>query len=105
MDLETYLRFLLALIFVIGLIVAAAWLARRLGLGGRLAPRAGRQRRLAIVEVAALDNRNRLILLRRDGVEHLVLLGAQQHLLIERGIAPEGDTQRFADLIDEHAQR
>ena len=73
MSLATYLQFALALIFVVALIGGLAVLARRVGLGG-LAP-AGKQRRLAIVEVLAVDNRRRLVLLRRDGVEHLILLG------------------------------
>ena len=49
MSLETYLQFLLALVFVVALIGGLAVLARRVGLGG-LAP-AGKQRRLAIVDV------------------------------------------------------
>lgn len=102
MDFDIYLRFLLALIFVIGLIVAAAWLARRLGLGGNLTHKPGKQRRLAIVEVSALDNRNRLVLVRRDKVEHLILLGAQDHLLIETGIRPDRDAaaSSFADALE-----
>ena len=86
MGYETYLQFALALAFVVALIVLSAFIARRLGLGGRLASRGGK-RRLAVLEVLPLDGKRRLVLLRRDGVEHLVLLGVQSDLLIECGSA------------------
>jgi flagellar protein FliO/FliZ len=94
MGFDTYWRFLLALGFVILLITLCAWLARRLGLGGRIVARGGK-RRLAILEVLPLDGKRRLVLLKRDGVEHLLLLGAQSDLVIERGSA--GD---FAGMIE-----
>ncbi len=87
MDLETYFKFVLALIFVLGLIAALAWTARRFGLGGKLVPNAGR-RRLSVSEVMPLDALRKLVLLRRDGTEHLVLLGPGPDLLLESGIAP-----------------
>lgn len=90
MDLDTYFRFVLALVFVLGLIGALAWAARRFGLAGRLAATTGKSRRVKIVEVTPLDARHRLVLLRRDDVEHLVLLGAGADLLIERGIEAGG---------------
>jgi flagellar protein FliO/FliZ len=86
MGFDTYWRFLLALAFVVALIAVCAYLARRLGLGGRLAARNGK-RRLAILEVLPLDGKRRLVLLKRDGIEHLVLLGQQSDLVIERGSA------------------
>lgn len=90
MDSGFYLRFVLALAFVLGLIGLLAWAVRRLGLTGRLASTGGRERRLEIVEVRPLDAKRRLVLLRRDSVEHLVLTGATGDLLIESGIpAPE----------------
>ena len=39
-----------------------------------------------MVETAAIDAKRRLVLLRRDGTEHLVLLGANTELLVESGI-------------------
>lgn len=86
MGYDTYWRFVLALAAVVALMAACAWVAKRLGLGGRLAATGGR-RRLAIVEVLPLDAKRRLVLLKRDGVEHLVLLGHTSDLLIECGRA------------------
>ncbi|MEM9684619.1 MAG: hypothetical protein AAF942_15205 [Pseudomonadota bacterium] len=95
MDVE-YVRFLLALLLVLGLIGLFAYLLRRFGVGAvRISPafRAkgkGAERRLAVVEVATVDARRRLVLLRRDDVEHLVLLGHNNDLLIESNIDAGG---------------
>jgi len=86
MDLDIYLRFLLALLFVLAIIAGLTWLARRFGLGGQLVPNAGKTPRLSIVEVKALDPRRKLVLLRRDAREYLVLLGVGQDVLLEAGI-------------------
>lgn len=86
-----YLQFVFALIFVLGLIALLALLARRMGLGYRVPSRGRRARRLSVVEVIPLDARRRLALVRRDRVEHLVLLGANSELLIEAGIPAPAD--------------
>jgi flagellar protein FliO/FliZ len=91
---DPYWRFFLALAFVVLLIAACAWAARRFGLAGRFVV-AGGKRRLAIVEVLPLDGKHRLVLLRRDEAEHLVLLGQNTDLVIERG-AGSG----FSTMID-----
>lgn len=78
----SYLRFILALVLVLGLIALLAYAARRLGFAARSTNRRG-GRRLAISEILAVDARRRLVLFRRDDVEHLVLLGPTQDLLIE----------------------
>ena len=88
MDLEGYLRFAAALALVLGLIGLAAWAARRLGFAGRLPIGTGRDRRLAVVEATALDPKRRLVLVRRDRVEHLLLLGPAGDVVVERGFAP-----------------
>jgi len=93
MDLGEYFRFLLALGFVLVLIAGLAALVRRSGFGDRLAisPSSSGERRLALVEVRPLDAKRKLVLLRRDDREHLVLLGAGNDLLIESDIpAPPG---------------
>ncbi len=102
MDIDVYLRFLLALVFVLALIGILAWAARRFGLGVRTLPNRNRTRRLAIVEVAAVDSKRRLVLVRRDDKEHLVLLGANSELLIEPGIAvPASATAESSEETDE----
>ena len=83
---------LLALIFVLALIALATALARRFGLGYRATGRAAASRRLSIAEVMPIDARRRLLLVRRDGVEHLILLGSGTGAdrLVETNIAAPG---------------
>lgn len=50
--------------------------------GGR-----NRQPRLAVLDAAAVDARRRLVLIRRDDVEHLILIGGPTDLVVESRIA------------------
>jgi flagellar biogenesis protein FliO len=81
------LRFLFAFIVVLGLIALTAWLVRRFG-GDRLgaAGARGRQPRLAVIDAAAVDGRRRLILIRRDNVEHLLMIGGPTDVVVEANI-------------------
>jgi flagellar protein FliO/FliZ len=45
--------------------------------------------RLGISEQAAVDSRRRLVLVRRDNVEHLIMTGGPVDVVIETGIAVE----------------
>ena len=62
----------------------------------------GKSRRLQIVEIAAIDSRRRVVLLRRDETEHLVLLGSGNDLVIESDIKAETGRQatRAAEFTD-----
>lgn len=86
MDMDTYIRFVLALIFVLSLIGLVAWLIRRFGVTGRLMARNKQAPRLGIVEMASVDAKRRLVLVRRDHREHLLLLGPNSELVVEAGI-------------------
>ncbi|MDJ0951254.1 MAG: flagellar biosynthetic protein FliO [Alphaproteobacteria bacterium] len=98
MELDGYLRFVVALAFVLALIALFAWLARRFGIGSGAVRRQARGKRLSVVEAAAVDGRRRLVLLRRDDVEHLVLMGPQSEVVIETGIpAPANGTSAAAE--------
>lgn len=77
------LKFALAFLLVIGLIALCAWALRRFGLGGAIRPVRGR--RLAVIESLALDPRHRLVLVRRDDREHLILIGTAE-TVVESGI-------------------
>jgi flagellar protein FliO/FliZ len=79
-------RALGALLTVLGILAGALWAVRRFNivLPGSGAPRP--ERRLAVIERLSLDPRRSITLLRRDGVEHLLLIAPEGHLLIESGI-------------------
>ena len=82
MDVGLYLRFAIALALVLALIAGAAWAARKLGLAGA-GPVIRKGRRLGVSESLAIDTKRRLVLVKRDGAEHLILLGPNADLLIE----------------------
>ena len=72
---------------IIAAVVIAALIALTAGMrafGGRVRGRKGR--RLNISEYQELDKSRRLMLVRRDNVEHLILVGGGQSLLIEQNI-------------------
>src|SRR5437868_3601777 len=77
----------LVLLFVIALIGAAAWFARRFTTG-RLGTNAnrGRMPRLAVIDAAAVDGRRRLVLVRRDNIEHLLMIGGPTDIVVEPNI-------------------
>ena len=99
MELESYFRFGLALIFVLALIGVLAVAARRFGLGFPTPARTGKKGRLSVVEVLSVDAKRRLVLLRRDAKEHLVLLGVAGDVVIETGIP----TEDFAAVLKDSA--
>jgi flagellar protein FliO/FliZ len=80
-------QFFLAFIIVLALIGATAWAVRRFGAGrlGNVGLR-GRQPRLAVVDYASVDARRRLLLIRRDNVEHLVMIGGPTDVVVESNI-------------------
>ncbi len=87
-------RFFLAFLIVLGLIGATAWAVRRFGsarIGGGMR---GRQPRLAVIEYASVDARRRLILVRRDNVEHLVMIGGPTDVVVEPNIVRAMPTSR-----------
>ena len=86
MEFDSYLRFFLALVFVLGLIGILAALARRMGFGYRRPHVRDVARRLSIVEIMPVDAKRRLVLVRRDGFEHLLLFGATEEVVVEAGI-------------------
>src|SRR5438132_779552 len=92
------MRFLFAFIVVLGLIALTTWLVRRFG-GDRLGAAAGRGRqpRLAVIDAAAVDGRRRLILIRRDNVEHLLMIGGPTDVVVEANIVRAAAAPREAE--------
>lgn len=105
MDLDQYIRFLMALLFVVALIMVVAWVLRRAGMaGGRVRGR-GRQRRLSVVEALPIDAKRRLVLVRRDDREHLILLSANGDLLLDSAPAAGFDTALVQSGLVQSAPR
>src|ERR1700682_4982417 len=81
------LTFLFAFLAVLALIGVAAWLVRRFA-GNRLgaSTNRGRMPRLAVIDAAAVDGRRRLVLVRRDNIEHLLMIGGPTDIVVESNI-------------------
>src|SRR5947208_1892612 len=79
--------FFFAFIVVLALIGLTAWLVRRFA-GNRLGANAnrGRMPRLAVIDAAAVDGRRRLVLVRRDNIEHLLMIGGPTDIVVEQNI-------------------
>ncbi|MBY8915447.1 flagellar biosynthetic protein FliO [Nitratireductor sp. L1-7-SE] len=59
---------------------------RRFTAGTFISGARGRQPRLAVTDATPVDNHRRLVLVRRDDVEHLILIGGPGDLVIETNI-------------------
>src|SRR5215470_1246389 len=92
---QSGIKVVLFVIVVLGLLALAFWLLRRFG-GGRLVSGAtrGRQPRLAIIDQATVDSRRRLVLIRRDNVEHLLIIGGPSDVVVEQNIVRATTTLR-----------
>ena len=86
MDWIDWARALFALIATLALIAGAAYAARRLGM---LQPGGQGPKRLKVSESLMLDPRRRLVLVRCDGREHLLLLGPGGDIVVSDMAAAE----------------
>ena len=85
-DLPTPVNFVIAFVVVLLLIGAATWLVRRFGATRLDAAARSRQPRLAVVDAAAVDGRRKLVIIRRDNVEHLLMIGGPSDVVVETNI-------------------
>jgi hypothetical protein len=83
------LTYLLLIVLIAAAVIAAALVVRSYlngasPLDGFFGPKP--DRRLDIVEHQSIDGRRRLVLVRRDNVEHLIMTGGPVDVVIETGI-------------------
>ena len=78
------IRYVGALLLVLALIGAAGVAARKWGVPG--VTRSVEQKRLAVIETLLMGPRQRLFIVRRDNVEHLILSGPDSASVIEANI-------------------
>ena len=90
------LSWLLFIIFIAGLLVVGGLLLRGyLTTGSPTSALAGSffapkpEKRLEVTDQAAIDGRRRLVLVRRDSVEHLIMTGGPVDVVIETNIGGE----------------
>jgi hypothetical protein len=81
------LTFFVLFVGVLALFGGGIWLVRRFA-GNRLGANTNRARmpRLAVIDAAAVDGRRRLVLVRRDNIEHLLMIGGPTDIVVEPNI-------------------
>lgn len=84
MSLYSMLAVGVVILVAIGLLV---WNLRRRGHMAFIRGGSSRQPRLAVLDATAVDARRRLVLVRRDNVEHLIMIGGPSDIVVERGIS------------------
>ena len=90
LELPTSVNFVIAFVVVLALIGAATWLVRRFGAPRLDAGARNRQPRLAVIDSAAVDGRRKLVIIRRDNVEHLLMVGGPTDVVVETNIVRSG---------------
>jgi hypothetical protein len=86
-----FLWWIFVFVLIFALLGAGAWFLRGYltGEGGSTGMfGAPRERRIGVSATASIDGRRRLLLIYRDGVEHLVMTGGPIDVVIEQGIQP-----------------
>lgn len=94
MEVLAYLRAIGALAATLGLLVGALWAMRRFNIRlPNMMPPGAEKQRLSVVNRLAVDTQRQLLLIRRDDVEHLLLIGPGHATVIEsnRGSAERAD--------------
>ncbi len=81
-ELQPYLNYILAGLAVLAVLVVLMIIFRMIR--GRARGRKGM--RLGLIEYCEIDQSRRLVLIRRDDVEHLLMIGGGQDLVVESGI-------------------
>lgn len=76
---------LLALVVLV-IVLVIIRIVRSMTFGTFVAGGRNRKTRLAVMDAAAVDSQRRLVLVRRDEVEHLILIGGPTDVVVERDI-------------------
>lgn len=85
MEAANILQAVLALVFVIGLIGASSLLYRRFVLEKNII-KGGQKRRLEVSEQLYIDSKRRLVLIKKDESEFLILIGANGETVINTDV-------------------
>ncbi len=96
-----YLKYLFAFMFVIGLLYGLSYLARYAGLGAIPMRKIGDKRRLSVLEILPVDAKRKLMIVRCDETEHLVLTGEPNNLIIQSTGAKSETTAKKRKKSDE----
>ena len=85
-ELPQFFRLIIALGVVLFLMGGLALVLKKLGLSEDRFIKTGDKRRLKIIESLPLDARRRLVIVKCDEKEHLIVLGANSETIIENDL-------------------
>lgn len=101
--------FILIFAIILGGIFVVLSIIRRFSGGSfTTSARTGRQPRLSVMDAAAVDGRRKLVLIRRDDVEHLLLIGGPTDVVVEQNIVMEARANarsQHSRIEPEHIER
>ena len=97
MELSVYLRFLSALVFTLSLIGLLYWGIKRFNLM-KFSNNKVLGNRLSVEETLRIDAKNKLVSVKKDEEEYLILIGQDGNLLID---ASESRNNKIAEFRDE----
>lgn len=87
MEFDTLILVVAIFLFGVALAALMVWAFKAFfGKSSAATLRKAREKRLGVIETAAVDSKRTLYLIRRDDVEHLVMIGGPVDVLVETGI-------------------
>lgn len=93
----------LGVLLALGCLVLVLWIMKKRSASLFIRGNRTRLPRLQVLDATAVDSRRRLVLVRRDNIEHLIMIGGPTDLVIESRI---GETDSFgADASDPYQQQ
>lgn len=101
MEMALLIKFMAAFAFVIGLMLLMSWGMKKAGLSGTSLLPGGAKRRLRVVEYLPLDHRRKLVLVRCDDKEHLIVLGPTSETVVERNIPVSLSNEMPVEIVKE----
>ena len=87
MDMADYIKFASALILVLAMMGILGLILKKLN-GGDIGRKIGTPKRLSITEQRMIDAKHKMVLIKRDDVERLVILSNTDTIVVEDGIKP-----------------
>ena len=100
--------FVLIFAIILGGIFVVLSIIRRFSGGSFTSNGRSRQPRLSVMDAAAVDSRRKLVLIRRDDVEHLLLIGGPTDVVVEQNIVMESRAHarvQTSRIEPEHIER
>ena len=92
-DLPAWQNYLLLAAGAVVVLLVALWLLRKLTRGTFVSGGRQAQPRISVEDAAPVDSHRRLVLVRRDDVEHLLLIGGASDIVVEHNIRHSSPAQ------------